>query len=108
MDRFHLHVYFNAQLANEVDLAAQLRTQLARHFQLPVGSLHRQPVGPHPAPMFQAILGADDLAAVLPWLMQHRGSLPVLVHADTGDDLLDHTRHVLWLGNPLPLRTELL
>jgi DOPA 4,5-dioxygenase len=28
----------------------------------------------------------------------NRGDLAVFAHASTGDDLADHTRHVIWFG----------
>jgi DOPA 4,5-dioxygenase len=40
--------------------------------------------------------------------MLNREELNVLVHPLTGDSLADHTRFALWLGSPLPLRTEVL
>ena len=35
---------------------------------------------------------------LLPWLIKSRGGLTIFVHAETGDELWDHTEHVLWLG----------
>lgn len=45
----------------------------------------------------------DDFDRFIPWLDQHRGDLSVLVHADTGDDLADHTTHAYWLGDAVAL-----
>jgi aromatic ring-cleaving dioxygenase len=36
--------------------------------------------------------------------MLNRDGLVVLVHPETGNDLIDHTTHAAWLGPPLPLR----
>ncbi len=36
---------------------------------------------------------------VIPWLMANRSGLTVLAHANTGDNLKDHTEHVIWLGS---------
>jgi DOPA 4,5-dioxygenase len=42
-------------------------------------------------------------AEVMPWLMVNRSGLTVFVHANTGDNLKDHTEHVIWLGPSEPL-----
>lgn len=34
----------------------------------------------------------------MPWLIQNRKGLTIFAHATTGDDLKDHTDHVIWLG----------
>ena len=68
-----------------------------------IGRVHDKPVGPHPQPMFQVKFQQADFAHLVPWLMRQRGPLNVLVHGDTGDDLLDHTQHAMWLGQSLPL-----
>jgi DOPA 4,5-dioxygenase len=40
--------------------------------------------------------------------MLHREGLDILVHPETGDDLADHTKHPLWLGQKLELNVEVL
>ena len=32
------------------------------------------------------------------WLTLNRGDLTIFAHANTGEDLADHTRHVIWFG----------
>ncbi|WP_232821151.1 DOPA 4,5-dioxygenase family protein [Oceanimonas marisflavi] len=44
-----------------------------------------------------------DFDRFIPWLDQHRGELSVLVHADTGDNLADHTTHACWLDDAVEL-----
>ena len=97
---FHAHVYFDRSTSLE---AAQLREELRRRFGVTLGRLHRIPVGPHPKPMFQVRFDRAAFAQLVPWLMLNRSGLDILVHPETGDDLLDHTEHPLWLGTPLPL-----
>ncbi len=97
LSRYHAHVYFDgAQRGQAIDL----RREVGRHFAVPVGAVHDRPVGPHSKGSFQVVFGDEDFGRVVPWLMQHRGDLDVLVHGDTGDDFIDHTQHVLWLGTP--------
>ncbi|MEQ8955729.1 MAG: DOPA 4,5-dioxygenase family protein [Gammaproteobacteria bacterium] len=103
--RFHAHVYFEA---SQYQIASQLRKELAAHFELWLGRLFQQPVGPHPLPMFQVVFDATQFAPLIMWLINNRRGLDVLVHQDTGDDLKDHTDHVMWLGNSHPLRLEAL
>lgn len=65
-----------------------------------------RPAGPLPQPAFQVDFTSEHLGAVVEWLMLHRQGLSVLIHPETGDDLLDHTAHAAWLGPPLALRTD--
>ena len=46
---------------------------------------------------------AELFAELVPWLMQRRDGLNVLVHPITGDDLRDHRDWSLWLGQVRPL-----
>lgn len=97
---FHAHVYFDGTTSRQ---AAQLREELRRRFGVTVGRLHEVAVGPHPKPMFQVLFTRSQFARLVPWLMLNHAGLDVLVHPETGNDLLDHTRHALWLGVPQPL-----
>ena len=60
--------------------------------------MHQQPIGPHPRGNCQLSFNADLFGQVVPWLINHRGGLTVFIHTITGDDYLDHTDNVLWLG----------
>ena len=102
--RFHAHVYFDvAQQAQ----AADLREEVGRCFSLPVGRLHEKPIGPHSKGTFQVPFAREDFGEIVPWLMQHRYGLDVLVHGDTGNDFVDHTQHVFWLGTPQRLYVDI-
>ena len=37
------------------------------------------------------------------WLILNRGPLTIFAHANTGEDLADHTQHVIWFGPSEPL-----
>jgi len=56
--------------------------------------------------MFQIVIANDQFGIVVPWLMLNRRGLDVLVHAETGDDLADHTRFAIWMGQALPLELD--
>ena len=58
--------------------------------------------------MYQVAFTVDEFALLVPWLMLNRDRLSVLVHPLSGDSVADHTRFAMWLGSPLPLRTEVL
>ena len=97
---YHAHVYFDA---GDRAKAVHLREEVGRLFAVTLGRVHDRPVGPHVKGMFQVLIDRDQFATVVSWLMLNRKGLDVLVHPDTGDDLADHTRHAMWLGNGLPL-----
>lgn len=102
---YHAHVYYEPQTREAAEI---VREGLGRQFAVRLGRWHDQPVGPHTRAMYQVLFAADQFGAVVPWLMLNRRGLEVLVHPETGDDLADHTRHALWLGEPLPLCLEAL
>jgi DOPA 4,5-dioxygenase len=102
---FHAHVYFDPDQRDE---AVHLRTQVGNRFRVQLGSVHDVPVGPHPKGMFQIIITNDQFGIVVPWLMLNRRGLDVLVHPETGDDLADHARFAIWMGQALPLQLDAL
>jgi len=97
---FHAHVYFEPA---QLESAADLRGEIGRLFGLEIGRVHRAAVGPHTRGMFQVRFGREMFGAFVPWLMQHRRGLSVLIHAESGDDYRDHTDHAIWLGSPVTL-----
>jgi DOPA 4,5-dioxygenase len=58
--------------------------------------------------MYQVAFLPEQFGKVVPWLMLHREELDILVHPETGDDVADHTKHSLWLGEKLQLNVEFL
>jgi aromatic ring-cleaving dioxygenase len=92
---YHAHVYFDA--ASRED-ARVLCEEAAKNFRVVVGRMHDAPVGPHPRGSCQLAFTPELFGALLPWLIVNRGGLTIFVHAETGDELWDHTEHVLWLG----------
>ncbi len=102
---FHAHVYFDSETRGT---AEQVHAALTRRFDLRLGALHGQPVGPHTKPMFQVTLSPEQFADVVAWLMIHRGGLSVLVHPTTDDTVADHDTHPFWMGEALPLDLDFL
>ena len=97
---YHAHVYFDA---DTIDQARALCEQAAQLFPLKMGRVHERPVGPHPDWSCQLAFGPQMIGEVLPWLARNRKGLVVFLHPDTGDDLLDHTEHAIWMGAMRPL-----
>ena len=97
---WHAHVYFDAKT---VDQARALCEQAARRFELRMGRVHEKPVGPHPHWSCQLAFQLDQFDTLVPWLNHNRGGMTVLVHPQTGDDLLDHRDRAMWLGQSVEL-----
>jgi DOPA 4,5-dioxygenase len=94
---YHAHIYFDAL---QVDLARALGEGVrARFHDISMGRVHLVPVGPHPRGSCQLTVPRARLAEALEYLLVHRGELTIFAHANTGDDLADHTQHVIWLGS---------
>ena len=92
---FHAHIYFDPQ---EVERAKALGDDAHERFGVPVGHYHTRPVGPHPRGSVQLTVAPHQFGGFAQWLALNRGGLTVFAHANTGDDLADHTRHVIWFG----------
>jgi len=97
---WHAHVYFDAA---SKPAAEALCREAAERFGVTMGRMHDAPVGPHPTGSCQLSVPSEAFARLIPWLALNRGGLTVFAHAETGDALADHTRHVLWLGDSQPL-----
>ena len=92
---FHAHIYFDAE---DVDRARELARSAAGRFDLRVGRFHEKPVGPHPRGSCQLTVPPEAFGAFASWIAVHRLGLTVFAHASTGDDVADHTEHVIWFG----------
>ncbi len=102
---YHAHIYYDPATTRE--RAARLRERIAARFpQARVGRWHDEPVGPHPQSMYQIAFPSEMLAAFVPWLMLNRDDLTVLLHPETGNAYLDHTKHAAWFGAVLALRLD--
>ncbi|MBI1364175.1 MAG: 4,5-dioxygenase [Proteobacteria bacterium] len=102
---YHAHIYFRNEAEKQTALA--LRDVLGQLADARLGRVHERPVGPHPVGMYQVAFPPHLFPHIVPLLMLNRAGLSVLVHPETGDDLSDHTIHPLWLGEPLPLNTDI-
>ena len=100
---FHAHIYYDPE---QVELARQLAAAAQARFPIAVGHFHLRPVGPHPRGSVQLTVPRQAFGDIAQFLALNRGELTIFAHAETGDDLADHTRHVIWFGpsEPLDLR----
>lgn len=92
---FHAHIYYDPE---EVDRAKALAAATQSRFPIAVGHFHLKPVGPHPRGSVQLTVPRDLFGDVAQFLALNRGELTIFAHAETGDDVADHTRHVIWFG----------
>ena len=92
---YHAHVYYNAESKTA---ATRLRQEIEARFPVRMGRWHDRPVGPHPQWSYQVAFEPELFAEIIPWLSLNRGKLDVFVHPNTGNDIADHTDHVMWLG----------
>ena len=102
VSEYHAHIYYDS--ASRATAEA-LRARIAERFPAArLGRWHDTPVGPHPRAMYQVAFAPVLLAGVFAFLLLERAGLTILLHAETGDDLTDHTAHACWMGEMLPLR----
>ena len=97
---FHAHIYYDPE---QVELARVLARAVQMRFPVGVGHFHLRPVGPHPRGSVQLTVPTDLFGEVAQFLALNRGGLTIFAHAETGDDLADHTQHVIWFGPSEPL-----
>lgn len=101
---YHAHIYFDADSYAQ---AESLCLEALRRFDLEMGRMHRKPVGPHPHWSCQLSFGPDTFASLIPWLSLNRNGLDIFIHPITGNHLLDHSDHALWMGTQQPLKLEM-
>lgn len=101
---YHAHVYYNEESFLQ---AKELVEQAGEKFEVELGRMHKKPVGPHPVWSCQIAFPPELFGIIVPWLNVNRKGLDVFVHPLTGDDLMDHTELVMWLGRSYALKTEM-
>ena len=97
---YHAHVYFDEKTTEQ---ARELCQTAATRFGVTMGRVHQKLVGPHPHWSCQLAFDSKQFNALIPWLETNRNGLNVLVHAQTGNNIEDHTTHASWLGEPATL-----
>ena len=102
---YHAHLYYDEQ---SVEQAEQLAQAAGEQFDIQVGRAHRKPVGPHTRWSCQLAFKPELFQQVIPWLALNRKGLTVFIHAQTGDEIKDHTDYTLWMGTIEPLNLDAL
>lgn len=102
---YHAHVYYDPA---SKDRAALLRQWVEERFQVRMGRWHDVPVGPHVQAMYQIAFMPDLLPTLVPFLMLNRMGLTILLHPQSGRPRDDHTLNAVWMGQVLPVKTEVL
>ena len=97
---YHAHIYFDA---STIEQARALCEDAVQTLGVTMGRVHERLVGPHPDWSCQLAFDPKLISLVLPWLAFNRHGLVVFLHPDTGNDLLDHTDHAIWMGAVRPL-----
>jgi DOPA 4,5-dioxygenase len=97
---FHAHIYFDA---GELPRAQALAAAAQARFGVPVGHFHTRSVGPHPRGSCQLTVPRDQFGDFAQWMALNRDGLTIFAHTSTGEDLADHTQHVIWFGPSEPL-----
>jgi len=95
IQNFHAHIYFDP---GEIEEARALAGEAQERFGVAVGRFHERPVGPHPRGSCQLAVAPERFGEFALWAAVNRRGLTLFAHATTGDDLADHTRHVIWFG----------
>jgi DOPA 4,5-dioxygenase len=93
---FHAHIYYDPE---EVELAKRLAAAAHARFGVAVGHFHLRPVGPHPRGSCQLTVATEVFGDFAQWMALNRNGLTIFAHTSTGDDLADHTQHVIWFGD---------
>jgi aromatic ring-cleaving dioxygenase len=107
---YHAHVYYSdSERASAVELRDALVRRSADGSEpriLFAGAPADGGAGPHPIGQFELHFRESSLAAMIAAL--EGSGLSVLVHPLTDDDMADHTRLALWIGEPVPLDLDVL
>jgi DOPA 4,5-dioxygenase len=104
---YHAHVYFQDSTKAS---AEALHAKLGELF---AGKIHQYtiaygPRGPHVQNMFGLDIPKDFIEPVLAFLILNHGPHSILIHPVSGNELLDHTHHALWLGEKQALNLGVL
>jgi aromatic ring-cleaving dioxygenase len=95
IEAYHAHVYYDPA---QNDAARRLCESVRDRFGIAMGRMHDNPVGPHPRGSCQLTVLAERFGEVIPWLVVNRGVFTIFAHGLSGDEIKDHTDHVIWLG----------
>jgi aromatic ring-cleaving dioxygenase len=97
---YHAHFYFSQ---SSVETARRIYAKAKSLPNTELGSFHERSVGPHIDWSFMILFYHENHSEVTSWLKNNHSDLSVLIHPETGNDLLDHTENAIWLGSEVSL-----
>ncbi|MBC7533265.1 MAG: 4,5-dioxygenase [Oligoflexus sp.] len=99
---YHAHVYFQDSTRTS---AEALHEKIGEVFgdRIHRNSIANGPRGPHVQNMFGLDIPKAQFEELLGFLLLNHGRHSILFHPVTDNELLDHTHHALWLGQPQAL-----
>ena len=75
---YHAHINFDPETRN---IAVAMREELGNRFDVVLGRVWDEPVGPHVKSMFQIAFEPAEFAKVVPWLMVNYHGLSIFIHS---------------------------
>jgi len=95
---YHAHINFDPETRGT---AVALREEIGKRFDVVLGRVWDEPVGPHLKPMFQVAFDPAEFSKIIPWLMVNHQGLSIFIHPETGDEVADHRDNALWLNEKI-------
>lgn len=93
---FHSHIYFDENKIVKAENFHKKFSQLSLPIQ--ISKLIHKPIGPHPFPMFEVDFKGEHFLAMIHFMQENRDGLSILIHPLSGNEILDHTDHAMFLG----------
>jgi len=100
---YHFHLYYEP---DNINLAAEVREKISQTFDVDVGRLWEEAVGPHPVGSCQVTVSVDLFEKVSAWFLKNRNGLDLFIHPISGDDIADHKDLIMWIGKSYKLNTN--
>lgn len=97
---YHAHFYFDHSC---VEIARSIYAKAKNLPNTELGKFHERSVGPHINWSFMVLFFKENHNEVTSWVNENRQGLSVLIHPETGNDLIDHTENAVWIGNKAQL-----
>ena len=98
---YHAHFYFNR---DTVETARAIYAKAKDIVGIEIGHFHERSIGPHIDWSFMILFYDTNHREITSWLKLNHSSLSVLIHPETGHDLVDHTDNAVWLGAEVELK----
>ena len=102
-EKYHFHIYFEK---HDLNKAEELVVQLKKIKHLGIGRIWNKQVGPHPVGSCQITVLSEHFHEMSEWFLENRNNLSIFVHAVSGDDWIDHTDYVMWIGESYKLNLD--